>query len=520
MMMHAAVASQMLARSRCSARGLISGTSHFRRHAVLAASAPSSSAASADPPPAASGRVVPVTQVVSDKCRPHVGTMQARLSKNTSCTPGIGIFCGRRFLSSASASEAAGYFDGPWHDKYLLLEEYKKEHGNCLVPQSHLIGDVQLGRWVSDQRYLCNKGKLSADRRGLLDSLGFSWDPLADKWESNFALLERFQEREGHSNVPIHHEEDGLKLGTWLDTQRQNFKKGWLDDSFEQRLEAAGISWDPLADKWERNFALLEHFNEREGHGNAPHSHEEDGVKIGIWVVNQRQLYKTGRLDKSYQWRLENLGMSWDPLEDKWEQNFALLEQYKKREGHGNAPQSHEGDGVKLGSWLSKQRHMYKKGKLDESYMQRLEAAGISWDPIADQWERNFTLLKKYKKREGHSNVPKTHEEDGVKLGKWISRQRQLYKKGKLDVSYQHCLENLGMSWDPLAEQWEHNLALLKRFIKREGHSNVPKTHEEDEVKLGMWLSTQRQARKGNLLVPSNLSSDRIERLDQVGMRW
>ena len=60
-------------------------------------------------------------------------------------------------LMSSSASEAARYFEGPWHEKYWLLEEYKERHGNCLVPPSYYAdGDVKLGSWVSGQRQLAS----------------------------------------------------------------------------------------------------------------------------------------------------------------------------------------------------------------------------------------------------------------------------------------------------------------------------------------------------------------------------
>ena len=122
-----------------------------------------------------------------------------------------------------------------------------------------------------------------------------------------------------------------------------------------------------------------------------------------------------------------------------------------------------------------------------------------------------------FREREGHSNVPKTHEEDEVKLGEWVDRQRQLYKNGKLDESYQQRLENRGMSWDPLAEQWEQNFVLLEQYKEREGHCNVPNSHEEDGVKLGTWLKSLRQVRKGRQGI---LGAVRIERLDNLGIRW
>ena len=438
-------------------------------------------------------------------------------------SPGIkiGTATSPRLMSASSGPQ---YFEGPWHEKYLLLKEYKKDHGNCLVPKSFVLGDVKLGRWVADQRRYYKKDKLSKNRREMLDALGFSWDPQGDKWERNFALLEQFKEREGHCNVLDRHEEDGISLGAWLGTQRTAMKRGRLDESYQRRLEELGISWDPLDDQWERNFALLKQFKEREGHCNVPISHEEDGVKLGIWLSTQRTSMKEEKLDESRQRRLEELGVRWNILADQWERNFALLEQFKEREGHCNVPVLHEEDGVKLGLWLDTMRKVRKgnvRGKLSSERIERLDKLGVSWDPVKDQWEQKFSLLVQFKEREGHCNVPHLHEEDGVKLGMWLSTLRQVRRgntSGHLSSERIERLENLGVFWYPLEDQWERNFALLEQFKEREGHCNVPFSHEEGEWKLGRWLDRLRQVRKGNK--DGKLSSERIERLDEIGIRW
>ena len=110
----------------------------------------------------------------------------------------IGNGTSSRVMSTSSPQ----YFEGPWYEKYLLLEQYKKEHGNCLVPARFVYNDVKLGHWVNNQRQSYKKGMLSTNRREMLDALGFSWDPKGDMWERNFALLEQFKMREGHCNAP------------------------------------------------------------------------------------------------------------------------------------------------------------------------------------------------------------------------------------------------------------------------------------------------------------------------------
>ena len=64
--------------------------------------------------------------------------------------------------------------------------------------------------------------------------------------------------------------------------------------------------------------------------------------------------------------------------------------------------------------------------------MRALEEAGVVWDPQVAEWERMHGLLLAFKEREGHCDVPQRHEEQGEKLGYWLSQQRTAYKRGTL----------------------------------------------------------------------------------------
>ena len=47
--------------------------------------------------------------------------------------------------------------------------------------------------------------------------------------------------------------------------------------------------------------------------------------------------------------------------ERRWERNFALLSEYRAREGDCDVPIGHEEQGEKLGEWLGTQRKAWKK---------------------------------------------------------------------------------------------------------------------------------------------------------------
>ena len=55
-----------------------------------------------------------------------------------------------------------------------LLQNYKEQTGNCLVPQSYITEDgIKLGLIVSSIR--SGNRKISEDQKAMLDGLGFVW---------------------------------------------------------------------------------------------------------------------------------------------------------------------------------------------------------------------------------------------------------------------------------------------------------------------------------------------------------
>merc|ERR1712086_941997 len=111
------------------------------------------------------------------------------------------------------------------------------------------------------------------------------------------------------------------------------------------------------------------------------------------------------------------------------------------------------------------------RSPMTDEEVQRLEGLGVKWDMLAETWEANFGLLEVYQRREGHCNVPQGHVEDGVKLGTWLTNQRQRYKARGMDEAERkkktnrsplrdeevRRLEGLGVKWDMVAETWEAN---------------------------------------------------------------
>ncbi len=119
------------------------------------------------------------------------------------------------------------------------LVRFKEEHGHCNVPRGW-SENLELGSWVTTQRYNYRRGKLSPDRVERLEARGFEWDPIAALWEERFSELVRFKEEHGHCDVPMGWSENAA-LGKWVGHQRTRAKKGIMTDEQRRRLEEIGF---------------------------------------------------------------------------------------------------------------------------------------------------------------------------------------------------------------------------------------------------------------------------------------
>ena len=398
-----------------------------------------------------------------------------------------------------------------WEQSFAALQEFHKTEGHARVPQSLNINGLKLGVWANLQRQFNNKGELEAERRDRLDKLGFSWDPRQEQWEEGFAALVNFLKKEGHCNVSANLTFNGLKLGRWVNMQRS--RKYRLSATRIKRLEDVGFNWDPHSRQWDEGFEALQKFREIEGHCFVSRPTVIEGLKLGLWVNVQRTNKEKLTPDRIK--RLDDLGFSWDARADQWEEAFAALKIFSEKTGHCNVDEGVIAGGMKLASWIIRQRQFKKKGLLSTLQLRRLNSIKFSLDPRTDNWEEAFTALKKFWTRERHCKVPDDHIENDIQLGSWISVQRGLKKNGKLLHDRAKRMAKLGVTWDVLSEQWEQAFLAVKKFHKREKHWNIPEAHIEDGVRIGDWAGVQRIARN-----KGKLSQDRLMRLDAEGFSW
>jgi hypothetical protein len=136
------------------------------------------------------------------------------------------------------------------------------------------------------------------------------------------------------------------------------------------------LRWEP---RWERGFAALCKFRAREGHCCPPRRHVEGNFKLGNWVSVQR--YHKEFVSTERKRRLDAIGFVWDWWDYFWEQNFAALLKFKRREGHCRVPAFHRECDLKLGLWATTQRRKRSRKTMLAERRARLNKIGFVWNP-------------------------------------------------------------------------------------------------------------------------------------------
>ena len=194
-----------------------------------------------------------------------------------------------------------------WEERFKELVAYKKEHGDCMVPQKWR-NNKPLASWVGTQRQSKRKATLPSDKIKRLDALGFVWDPGEQVWEQRFRELVAHKKKHGDCLVP--QKWTNKQLGSWVNTQRLSKRKSTLPSDKIKRLAALGFVWDPIEQTWEERFRELVAYKKEHGDCLVPITWKNK--QLALWVFNQRRSKRKATLPSDKIERLHALGFVWD----------------------------------------------------------------------------------------------------------------------------------------------------------------------------------------------------------------
>ncbi len=301
---------------------------------------------------------------------------------------------------------------------------------------------------------------------------------ITESWLLNYRLLEEYYEIYKNIDVPSRYVTDkGVKLGKWLARQRQIYNgniSGTLSKKQIMLLEKLGIKWSKRVGDWNEYYHNLKDYYEKHGNSDVPKRYVTDnGIKLGQWVLRQRQLYNgniSGKLSKEQIRLLEILDIKWNKRADDWDEYYYHLENYYKKYGNIDVPIRYvTEDGVKLGFWLRNQKVNHNLGRnsgLREDQIILLNDLEIKWNVRQKTWDKYYQALIKYYEENGNVDVNSRYKTaDNLNLGKWLSHQRQAYKEqniSKLNHLRIKYLNSLNVDWSV------HDTKLLKMKIVKE----------------------------------------------------
>ena len=410
-------------------------------------------------------------------------------------------------------------FEKQWEENYGKAKQYYKEHGNMDIPTGYVTEDgVALGQWVMRVRAAVKQKHvvLTEQMRQQLEDIGvFGSASEVVEFEQYYAVLTEYYNEHGNIQMSGKTVYGNLALGTWLLSKRGQYRKGILSEKERLALDALGMDWMTLKERqWEDSFSLAEKFYLEHGHLQVPYSFG----KLNAWVNVQRTKHRQNALSDCQYQRLTAIGMVWEP-DDAWDLHYAEAKDFYHQYGHLDIPAEYETeDGVRLGRWYRSRLKEYKSGILSEERAKLLEAIGIQKESVVKRnWMRNYALAKRFYEQNGNLSIEHSYVSDeGVKLGIWISDQREKYKRGGLTDEQIALLEAIQMHWNRFEAKWESYYLLAENYYKEHGNLGIPSTYETNEgVKLGSWLCGQKTKYKSN-----KLSKLQIDRLEKLGMIW
>lgn len=421
------------------------------------------------------------------------------------------------------------------------------KEGTLELPRSYTIhSGLPVGKWLELQRQVQagqRPGRLTAEQAAKLEKLGIRWNHrLEAAWEKGFASAQKYRTEHGDLLVPVRYrDKNDFALGEWIVYNRQRYLGGNLTQNRIERLEAIGMVWSTSNDLWEQNYAAATQYYLEHGDLEVPIKYETpSGFGLGVWLGAQRAAHKAGELPQEQVERLDALGMDWTNRNDrKWMSLYDVAAAYYHEHGNLNVPSEYvTPDGVLLGKWVARQRYAYlnpdrSSARVTPERKALLDKLGMVWEKY-DPWQERYDLALAYKTEHGDLEIPSVYKTaDGVWLGSWVSRQRQTLNSGSSALSSERrkllriLFKGERRPNDPAADHgtvreanWERNFRSAARYARKYKHLLVPASYvDSDGVRLGVWISNLRAARK-NRPDSYQVTPAHIKKLNSIGMVW
>ncbi|MFI3164503.1 MAG: helicase associated domain-containing protein, partial [Bacillota bacterium] len=337
-----------------------------------------------------------------------------------------------------------------WAVKFEMAKAYFEKHGNLVISNAEVESDKQLGNlniWLNRQRLKYKTHRLEAEGVKKLSGIGMVWEQ-TDTWQQSYEEAKQYFKTHGNLDIPATFvTKNGTQLGNWYRGIKSAYQQSNLSDERIKLLEQIGMQWSSVNERvWLAIYEEAKQYSAE--HGNLIVHIKyitENDTSLGIWVQTQRMNYKKNMLSEKQIQLLNQIGMSWQQFQNKWNTGYEYAKSYYADNNNVNAPLDYiTDDGYKLGVWIFSQRNKYKANKLKKSEISKLEELAIVWSPAETSWQSAFEEAKKFLKVNGNLKIPANYmTKEGIKLKSWLVNQKTKLKTGKLPDNRKQLLQEL-----------------------------------------------------------------------------
>lgn len=430
----------------------------------------------------------------------------------------------RKNIETALFTEIVTKNSNTWELFYKELKDYLCTHNNMFPTQTD---NSRLATWCSQQRTNYSKNVLSVEKIKKLESVNFSWDFQADKWNDHFNLLIKFlEDHNGKWPSQRASNESERALANWMYQIGNDYRDGKLKQDRYDKLSAIGYIFEDR--KWMTSFEKAKRAIEELGH--FPNQNE-DKTNYN-WLLKQYNEYNSNK-EKLKQNRikcLEEIKIQdfkiIDLNKESWNDKFLSLKDFYEK--NGTFPNYNDKIGSKnevdYGPWARSQITSYKAGKLSNDKISQLESIGFEWfddgrkkSPVK-KWDKTFESLKQWLVTHNGAFPNNSSSKDPleIELIKFINKNKNWNKedfpkdrKQKLDSIDFGRYKN--PQKEKLDKQWNENFEKVKEQLKTYGR--IQYTVDGKVSPLSRWISNQKEQFKKN-----KLSEERIKQLKEIGI--
>ena len=461
-----------------------------------------------------------------------------------------------------------------WKNKYQQLVDSINLNGSFNIKPT--IENKDLIKWIKSQRKSRVSETLSTEKIYLLDEISFPWSgriyitPKKEtksndaRWEEMYEYLVNFKLLKNTCIVSdVSGDKDLQELKRWTISQRSRFKRNKMSDERILKLNAIEFPW--IVGKGVRPKKIKENSKDKTSHDAAwakmfevlkEYSIQFNTFKIdkvenkllNTWCSTQRTKYNMKRLPVERISQLNSIGFPWKlprgkvktkevinriSKDKKWEEMFEKLVGFYNTNKHFTIQETKEF--AELKGWINTQIVYRRKGKIQQSRLQKLNAINFIWSkakltsdgkkvPKAlspkqeKDWLEMFQKLISFALENGHSIIPRNNAEN-ERLSQWLGLQRKNFRENKLPKDKIEKFEQLSIDLtynkaDELRNRWMRNYNKLAEYFKLNRHSNFP-TGEKENKQIADWVLVQRRERK-----KGELEDYKIEELNKINFNW